>query len=89
VKRSGSSKRVLIIVQNLPVAVDRRVWLECQALVHAGYGVTVICPKGPREPRYREQDGVIIRSYRPAPPAAGPLGYAYEFLYCWVRTAVL
>jgi glycosyltransferase involved in cell wall biosynthesis len=82
-------KRILIIVQNLPVAVDRRVWLECQALVNAGYGVTVICPKGPREPRYREQDGVIIRSYRPAPSAAGPLGYAYEFLYCWLRTALL
>jgi len=24
--------RILIIVQNLPVPFDRRVWLECQAL---------------------------------------------------------
>ena len=33
--------RALIIVQNLPVPFDRRVWLECQALRDAGYDVTV------------------------------------------------
>ena len=42
--------RVLIIVQNLPVPLDRRVWLECQALTAAGYQVSVICPKGPGDP---------------------------------------
>lgn len=35
--RGGSTvKRVLTIVQNVPVPFDRRVWLECQALVAAG-----------------------------------------------------
>jgi hypothetical protein len=34
---------VLIIVQNLPVPLDRRVWLESQALVASGYDVSVIC----------------------------------------------
>ena len=34
---SSRAKRVLIIVQNLPVPFDRRVWLECKALVAAGY----------------------------------------------------
>jgi len=42
--------RVLIIVQNLPVPLDRRVWLECQALRRRGYAVSVICPRGPGEP---------------------------------------
>jgi hypothetical protein len=42
----GVKPRVLIIVQNLPVPFDRRVWLECQALVSAGYRVAVVCPKG-------------------------------------------
>jgi hypothetical protein len=37
--------RVLISVQNLPVPFDRRVWLECQALVSDGYQVAVVCPK--------------------------------------------
>ena len=38
-------KRVLIIVQNLPVPFDRRVWLEATTLTMAGYTVSVICPK--------------------------------------------
>ena len=44
---------VLIIVQNLPVPFDRRVWLECQALRDAGYEVTVVCPKGDGRPGVR------------------------------------
>ena len=34
--------RILIIVQNLPLPIDRRVWLECQALTSAGYRVAVV-----------------------------------------------
>ena len=50
--------RVLIIVQNLPVPFDRRVWLECQALTAAGYQVAVVCPKGQGDPGYQVLDGV-------------------------------
>ena len=32
-RRNPQRPRVLIIVQNLPVPFDRRVWLECQTLV--------------------------------------------------------
>jgi len=49
----------------------------------------VICPKGPGEAALTILDGVSIYKYRPAPPAAGPLGYAWEFAYSWVRTAHL
>ncbi|MQW74797.1 glycosyltransferase [Nocardioides sp. dk4132] len=80
---------VLVIVQNLPVPLDRRVWLECQALRSAGYDVSVICPKGPGDPRLEVIDGVRIHKYRPAPPAEGALGYLLEFVYSWVRTAWL
>ena len=47
------ASRILIIVQNLPVPFDRRVWLECQTLTAAGYQVAVVCPKGPRRPTVR------------------------------------
>ena len=80
---------VLIIVQNLPVPLDRRVWLECQALKAAGYDVSVICPKGPGDPAREVIDGISIRKYRPAPQASGVLGYLFEFVYCWLRTAFL
>lgn len=80
---------VLIIVQNLPVPLDRRVWLECLALRSAGYAVSVICPKGPGDPRYQELDGVHIYKYEPAPPSNGVASYLWEFLYSWLCTAAL
>ena len=58
--------RVLIIVQNLPVPFDRRVWLECQALAAAGYEVHVVCPKGPGDPTFEVVDGITLHKYRPA-----------------------
>lgn len=38
--------KVLIIVENLPVPFDRRVWMEATTLHGAGYEVSVICPTG-------------------------------------------
>ncbi len=84
-----SAPHVLIIVENLPVPLDRRVWLECQALVARGYRVSVICPKGPGDPARQHIDGVDIYKYRPAPEAKGLLGFAWEFAYSWIRTAWL
>jgi glycosyltransferase involved in cell wall biosynthesis len=80
---------VLIVVQNLPVPLDRRVWLECLALTANGYEVSVICPKGPGDPSRAVIDGVHIYKYRPAPAASGLAGYALEFVYSWLRTARL
>lgn len=79
---------VLIVVQNLPVPLDRRVWLECLALTAAGYEVSVICPKGPGDPAYQVLDGVHLYKYAPPRQAAGFAGYAWEFAYCWLRTAL-
>ncbi|HTZ43831.1 MAG TPA: glycosyltransferase family 4 protein [Jatrophihabitans sp.] len=84
-----SRRRVLIIVQNLPVPLDRRVWLECLALRAAGVGVSVICPKGPGDPWRQQLEGVRIYKYPPPPAARGVLGYAVEFGYCWLVTALL
>jgi glycosyltransferase involved in cell wall biosynthesis len=84
-----NAPHVLIIVQNLPVPLDRRVWLECQALLARGYSVTVICPKGPGDPARQHIDGVDIYKYKPAPEAQGLVGFIWEFAYSWVRTAWL
>ena len=68
---SQSTPHILIIVQNLPVPLDRRVWLECQALIARGYRVSVICPKGPGDPAFERLEGVDIYKYAPAPEAKG------------------
>ncbi len=86
---AGRPEHVLIIVQNLPVPLDRRVWLECQALRSAGYDVSVICPKGPGDPGYQVLEDVHLYKYRPAPEARGLIGFVIEFVYSWLRTALL
>ncbi|TFC07186.1 glycosyltransferase WbuB [Cryobacterium adonitolivorans] len=83
------TNRVLIIVQNLPVPLDRRVWLECNALAAQGYTVSVICPKGPGDGSYELLDGIAIYKYRPSPEARGVFGFALEFTWCWILTALL
>lgn len=88
-KLPENRNRVLVIVQNLPVPLDRRVWLECKALVAQGYDVSVICPKGPGDPAFEELDGVAIYKYNPAHEAKGIVGFCWEFAYSWVRTARL
>lgn len=89
-RTGGRPPHVLIVVQNLPVPLDRRVWLECQALRASGFRVSVICPKGGKHQSGRETiDGVEIHRYKPAPPVSGFAGYVFEFLYAWLRTAWL
>lgn len=85
----SDAPKILIIVQNLPVPLDRRVWLECQALRDSGFEVSVICPRGPGDPQRHDVDGVALYKYEPAPEAEGLAGFAYEFAYSWIRTAFL
>ena len=79
--------RILIIVQNLPVPFDRRVWLECQALTKAGYRVTVVCPKGKGDPSYEVIDGVDIYKYRPYAPGGSKASFVMEYAYSFTATA--
>ena len=80
-------RRVLIIVQNLPVPFDRRVWLECQALISAGYRVAVVCPKGPGDPSYEVVDAVELYKYPPYAPGGNKLSFCAEYAYSFMATA--
>lgn len=83
-----SPRRVLVVVQNLPLVLDRRVRTECRALLDAGYAVTVICPKhDPQEPDVHDLDGVRVRSYPATGETSGLASYAREFAICWLCTA--
>jgi len=81
--------RVLIIVQNLPVPFDRRVWLECQALLSAGHQVAVVCPKGDGDPAYQVIDTVELYKYRPYAPGGSKAGFIAEYAYSFLATAWL
>jgi glycosyltransferase involved in cell wall biosynthesis len=81
--------RVLMLVENLPVPSDRRVWAEATALREHGYQVSVICPKGSTTCREAHAclDGVEI--YRYALPATGSGGVAYLVEYACALLATL
>lgn len=77
---AGKSRRILIIVENLPVPFDRRVWQEANSLRDAGYQVSIICPA---TKDYEKKHEVIndIFIYRHSLPieAEGAVGYALEY----------
>jgi glycosyltransferase involved in cell wall biosynthesis len=81
--------RILIIVQNLPVPFDRRVWLECRALTGQGHQVAVVCPKGKGDPAYQVIDGVQIYKYRPYAPGGSKASFIMEYAYSFAATAWL
>jgi glycosyltransferase involved in cell wall biosynthesis len=75
-----AGRKILIIVENLPLPFDRRVWQESLALVAAGAEVSVICPKGKGyEADHETLEGVDI--YRHALPTEGDsaAGYLSEY----------
>lgn len=83
----GDAKRILIIVENLPVPFDRRVWLESTTLQQAGYDVSVVCPQGRDYVKpYEVIDGIRIYRYPAPPPTTTRLSYAWEFPYCWFKS---
>jgi glycosyltransferase involved in cell wall biosynthesis len=72
--------KILIIVENLPVPFDGRVWKEACALHKDGCDVTVLCPRGKGyEQTYEVLEGIHI--YRHPMPKEGnsPLGYVWEY----------
>lgn len=75
-----TGKKILIIVENLPVPFDRRVWQEAKALKKHGANVYIICPKGKG---YEESDINIdgIRIFRHPLYFEGKraLGYFLEY----------
>lgn len=71
---------VLIIVENLPVPADRRVWQEATALHQAGYTVSVICPKGKGyDKAYEQIDGVHIYRHRRGVEGSSAVTYLFEY----------
>jgi len=85
----GYAGKVLMIVENLPVPFDRRVWLEANTLTGEGYKVSVISPRGKADCNYEVLNGISIYRYRMPPPTRGFLSYVWEFTYCWFMTFFL
>ncbi|MCY0960967.1 glycosyltransferase family 4 protein [Streptomyces sp. H27-H5] len=79
--RGGATRRALVLVENLSVPFDRRVWQECTTLRDAGWTVHVICPQGTSRDTESEVeiDGVRIHRYPLRAATGGPAGYLQEY----------
>ena len=73
-------KHILIVVENLPVPFDRRVWQEANTLKDAGAKVSIICPimKG-YTARYEIINDIEIYRHPLPLEARGALGYLLEY----------
>lgn len=75
------NRKVLIIVENLPVPFDTRVWQEATTLASNGYTVSVICPIGKGYTKtYEFIQGVHIYRHKLPSEGNGAFGYAKEYL---------
>jgi glycosyltransferase involved in cell wall biosynthesis len=82
--------RVLIIVENLPVPFDRRVWLEATTLHNAGYTVSVICPKAPGYEASEETiNGIHIYRHHLPLEARSAAAYLIEYVFALFWQTVL
>lgn len=84
--------RILIIVENLPVPFDTRVWKQALALTRNGYEVFTICPKGRGFTKTHEKiEGIHIYRHPMPREGNGAIGYIieyalalfWEFVYSW------
>jgi glycosyltransferase involved in cell wall biosynthesis len=87
---SARRRRALILVEDLPVPFDRRVWNEARTLHDAGWRVTVVCPRGTGARRWHERiDGIEIFRYPLPTTAAGLLAHALEYAVAIPATLLL
>lgn len=74
-------KHILIIVENLPVPFDRRVWQEANTLKDNGAKVSIICPKMKQYNKSRETINGIEIYRHPLPiEGKGALSYLIEYI---------
>lgn len=79
-RKTPRPRRVLMIVENLPVPFDRRVWCEATSLQKTGYEVSVICPKGRgHDAAYELLEGIHIYRHPLPVEARGIAAYFVEY----------
>ncbi len=79
--------RVVLLVENLSVPTDPRVWNQAKILSEAGYDVTVVCPTGSERDQETsiEIDGIQIRRFTVRHAESGVLDYLREYVGALVK----
>ena len=84
------TRRVLILVEDLPVPFDRRVWTEAKTLRDAGWRVTIVSPRGREFTRWHERiEEIEVFRYPLPTTAAGLLPHLIEYAVAMPASLVL
>ncbi len=77
----ATTRKILMLVENLPVPADRRVWSEATTLRDHGFQVSIICPKGTTQ--YRESyictDNIHVYRYQLPTTTTKSTAYLAEY----------
>jgi glycosyltransferase involved in cell wall biosynthesis len=80
---------VVILVENVSLAVDTRLRKQVSDLLGAGFQVTVVTRKDVNNVRYRTTPGLTVLEYPVPADRAGVTGYVLEYLVSFFWAAVL
>jgi glycosyltransferase involved in cell wall biosynthesis len=88
-RRRGAERRarILLLVENVPLARDHRLRKQANTLLASGFDVTVICRRHPVNRTC--VPGARILQYPAPPEGTGLLAFAVEYGYSVVMAAVL
>ncbi len=90
---SGDGRHVFVVAQDMPLPLDRRVWLQCESLVADGFRVSAVCPKASGEQAFEVLAGVRLHRYAPLPlpsrVARSAVGHLLAALWSWLRSALV
>lgn len=81
-----TNKNALIIVQNLSIPTDRRVWREGLYLKKHGFSVFIISPTGKKDDRkyYEDLEGIKIIRFPLISDIGGKYYYFVEYLWSFI-----
>src|SRR3954447_15101153 len=77
--RPHAARHVLVVVENIPAAVDQRVRKQVPALLAAGHHVTVVTRRDPAQAPWRDVPGLTLLEHRAPPESGGVLVYVQEY----------
>jgi len=84
-----NKKRVLVIVENLPLPEDRKVWREIKALKEAGFSVSAISPASSPFSWWKIEEEIKIYHYPRLLYTKAKFSYLFEYLNAFFWTFLL
>jgi glycosyltransferase involved in cell wall biosynthesis len=86
-RRRHGRRRVLMIVESLPLARDPRLRRQAEVLLGDGFDVTVICRSDPANRTC--VPGARVLEYPAPPDGSGPLAFGFEYAYSLAMAGLL